>query len=68
MARGSSFFLIVNDLGSVCVNYKNAPIGLKYDRNDQDNIVNDLFVLRRSSKAKGQLKVRFSNRSDWAQI
>ena len=47
--------LIGNDLGSVRSVFENAPIGLKLDLNNSNNILNRFNLLSRLSKVKGQL-------------
>ena len=55
-------------LGSFTLNlgsdFQNAPIGLKLDMNDLNNILNGLNLLLRSSKVRDQLGVRFSKCSN----
>ena len=59
-------------LGSFSLNlgsdFQNAPIGLKLDMNNPNNILNRLNLLSRSSKVNCQLGVRLSKCSDSAQI
>ena len=53
------------NLGS---DFQNAPIGLKLDMDDLNNILNRLKLLLRSSKVKDQLGVKYAICSDFAQF